>query len=341
VKAWAPLFILIALSACGGGGADQPAPGLATVSTLAYVVNECSTDAARGPGTIRQRLQIRRGDQPPITVVDTSVVGFTNGDFCGFIGLLRADYRFLQYGVFHRLGVSPDGSQVVFEVTDDGVDTVFPPHALSDEQKGIFAVRADGTGLRSLGPASRESSLISNGRPFFVFSPNGRTIAYTDRGPSRNDEDAIQIFTLDLATGERRQVTQLPPTVPEGTYGPLFVDDQTIAFFTYADADGQNPDGELISVRVNTTDGALTVDPPPIAIPGSEVLTTFRITGSEVNVALLRMDGQPVDNPDRFINEVFVIDGDNVLQLTNFGRFQTFAPNAERRRTTRDLLLHC
>src|SRR4030095_5460892 len=133
VKAWAPLFILIALSACGGGGAHPPAPGLATVSTLAYVVNECSTDAARGPGTIRQRLQIRRGDQPPITVVDTSVVGFTNGDFCGFIGLLRADYRFLQYGVFHRLGVSPDGSQVVFEVTDDGVDTVFPPPALSDE----------------------------------------------------------------------------------------------------------------------------------------------------------------------------------------------------------------
>jgi hypothetical protein len=233
--------------------------------------------------------------------------------------------------------VSPDGSQVVFEVTDF-TESPGPSHVLSDEQKGIFAVRSDGTGLRRLAPASRESPFSL---PFFGFSPNGRTIAYTDRGPSRNDEDAIQIFTLDLATGERRQVTQLPPTVPEGTYGPLFVDDQTTAFFTYADVDGQNPDGELISVRVNTTDGALTVDPPPIAIPGSEVLTTFRITGSEVNVALLRMDGQPVDNPDRFINEVFVIDGDNVLQLTNFGRFQTFAPNAERRRTTRDLLLHC
>jgi WD40-like Beta Propeller Repeat len=233
VKAWAPLFILIALSACGGGGADQPAPGLATVSTLAYVVNECSTDAARGPGTIRQRLQIRRGDQPPITVVDTSVVGFTNGDFCGFIGLLRADYRFLQYGVFHRLGVSPDGSQVVFEVTDF-TESPGPSHVLSDEQKGIFAVRSDGTGLRSLGPASRESSLISNGRPFFVFSPNGRTIAYTDRGPSRNDEDAIQIFTLDLVTGTRTQLTELPPTVSRGTYNPLFNNDQTIAFFTHA-----------------------------------------------------------------------------------------------------------
>src|SRR4030095_2231561 len=87
--------------------------------------------------------------------------------------------------------------------------------------------------------------------------------------------------------------------------------------------------GELISVRVNTTDGTLTVGPRPITIPGSEVLTTFRITGSKVNVALLRLPGEPVDqpgNPFRFINEVFAIDGDNVLQLTNFGRFYTAFP---------------
>ena len=326
VKALASFFILIAMSACGGDGAGQPTLGLATVSTLAYVVTECSTEKAGGPGTIRQRLQIRQGDQAPITVVDTSPVGFTNGNFCVAVGARRADFLFTRYGVFHRLGVSPDGSQVVFEVTDDDADTVFPPHALSDEQKGIFAVRADGTDLpHRLGPASRESSLTSNGRPFFVFSPNGRTIAYTDRGPSRNNEDAIQVFTLDLATGARTQVTRLPPTVREGTYGPLFTDDQSIAFFTYANAEDLNPDGELISVRVNTIDGTLTEFKSPIAIPGSEVLTTFRITGSEVNVALLRLGGQPKDGP--FINEVFAIDGLNdVLQLTNLGLFNTFTP---------------
>src|SRR5262245_59780078 len=196
VNTWAPLFIIITLSACGGGGGGQPPP-LATVSTLAYVVTECSTDTAGGPGTIRQRLQIRRGDQAPITVVDTSPVGFTNGGICLDVGFSRADFRFTDYGVFHRLGVTPDGSQVVFEVTDDDRLPVFPPHALSDEQKGIFAVRADGTGLRGCGPASRESAFGHNGRPFFVFSPNGRTVAYTDRGPSRDNQDAIQIFTLD------------------------------------------------------------------------------------------------------------------------------------------------
>jgi len=326
---WATLSVLIALSACGGGGADQPPPGLATVSTLAYVVTECSTDAVRGPGTIRQRLQIQQGDQAPITVVDTSAVGFTNGSFCADVGVSRSAYLFTEYGVFHRLGVTPDGSQVVFEVTDDDVQTVFPPHALPAEQKGIFAVRADGKDPpRWLGPASRDSQMgiSSNTRPFFEFSPNGRTIAYTDRGPSRDNQDAVQIFTLDVVTGDRTQVTRLPPTVPGGTYGPLFTDDQTIAFFTYANPDDLNPDGKLISVKVNTTDGILTVAPPPIAIPGSEVLPTFRITGSEVNVALLVMPGQKPVNRGPFVNEVFVIDGDNVLQLTNFGRYDTFAP---------------
>jgi Tol biopolymer transport system component len=128
------------------------------------------------------------------------------------------------------LGVSPDGSQVVFEVTDF-TESPGPSHVLSDEQKGIFAVRSDGTGLRRLAPASRESPFSL---PFFGFSPNGRTIAYTDRGPSRDNEDAIQIFTLDLVTGTRTQLTELPPTVSRGTYNPLFNNDQTIAFFTHA-----------------------------------------------------------------------------------------------------------
>jgi hypothetical protein len=100
LHSWAIVSILIAVSACGGCGADQPAPGPATVSTLAYVVTECSTDAAQGPGTIRQRLQIRRGDQAPITVADTNAVEFTNGTFCVFVGYTRANPNFARYGVF-------------------------------------------------------------------------------------------------------------------------------------------------------------------------------------------------------------------------------------------------
>ena len=154
---WAPPFILIALSACGGGGGGEGAPVPPMVSTLAYVVTECHVDAQGG--TIRQSLQIRRGEQTPIPVVEHSAVGAGGvRDACQSAGADRHGFFFTEYGVFHRLGVTPDGSQVVFEVTDesdpirDELQTVFPPHALPAEQKGIFVVRADGTGFAPSGP---------------------------------------------------------------------------------------------------------------------------------------------------------------------------------------------
>ena len=108
LNAWASLFIFIALSACGGGGEGAPVPP-PMVSTLAYVVTECHVDAQGG--TIRQSLQIRRGDQAPITVVEHSAVG-VGGDVrseCNLVGVKRQGPSFAQLGVFHRLSVTPDG----------------------------------------------------------------------------------------------------------------------------------------------------------------------------------------------------------------------------------------
>ena len=60
------------------------------------------------------------------------------------------------------------------------------------------------------------------------------------------------------------------------------------------------------------------------------MLTSFRITGSEVNVANLILPGVPVNGgsfPGFPIQEVFVIDRENdVLQLTNFRRVDTVNP---------------
>ena len=61
------VFLLVVVCSCGGGGGgegDQPA----MVSTLAYVVTECRGDP--GTVTIRQSLQIRQGEQAPVTVVE-------------------------------------------------------------------------------------------------------------------------------------------------------------------------------------------------------------------------------------------------------------------------------
>ena len=209
----ATLTILIVASACGGGGGQgQPPPVPASVSALAYVVTECREEGADGAISLRQRLQVRQRDQAPITVAEHSAVAFTGvRGLCKLVGVERRAPNFIDYGVFHRLGVTPDGSQVVFEVTDSDARTLFPPHTLLAEQVGIFAVRADGSDKpRRLGPASRQPPDNADGTTLtsFVFSPNGHTIAYTDRGPSRENQDAVQVFALDLATGGPRQLTR-------------------------------------------------------------------------------------------------------------------------------------
>jgi hypothetical protein len=325
------LGLPLALAGCGGGGGGssdaQPA-----VSTLAYVVSDCRSD---GPAlTLRQSLQIRQGEQAPITLVEHATERSDGGAICGGVGLIRQSTLFGEFGVFRRLGVSPDGSQVVFEITDEvyqGVDNqlVFPFNALPAEQKGIFVVGADGNGLRRLGPASRVASFWLS---FFVFSPSGRTIAYTDDGPDRTGANAVQIFMLDLLTGERRQVTQLPPATGNfgGVYQPFFNDEHTITFNTWSNADGNHPEGNNLVVTINTDGTGLRVAPPVVALPGAEVLTSFRITGSELDAAVLTVSGTPL-NPGAagqlVIHEVFDIDRDNnVLQLTNFGRADTQTP---------------
>src|SRR5512143_532039 len=102
VHNWAMVSILIAASSCGGGGGGEGAPPV-TVSTLAYVVTECRGDAEAL--TIRQSLQIRQGEQAPITVVEHSAHVPGAGFYCGAVGVPRQGSLFAELGVFRRLGV--------------------------------------------------------------------------------------------------------------------------------------------------------------------------------------------------------------------------------------------
>ncbi|HKA29698.1 MAG TPA: hypothetical protein VKH82_10000, partial [Candidatus Binatia bacterium] len=99
------------------------------------------------------------------------------------------------------MAVVPDGSGVVFDVTKQ-----FSP-ALTPEPpgEGIFFVRADGSGLRRLGPPSRFQFFL--GQFSWPVSPDGRTIAFIDLGPSTAGYDAPQVFLLDIRSGGRRQLT--------------------------------------------------------------------------------------------------------------------------------------
>jgi hypothetical protein len=322
------------------------------IRTLAYALSECRVDAA-GAVVARQTLRIRQGDREPITVVEfppSEPVPDPQGGCSGF-SVGRWGSGSVVMFPLQRLGVSPDGSGVVFEVNQHF--SITTPSWFSPEQEGIFFVRSDGQGLRYLGPPSRDRSFrigqgflngpISFGSfwilsPPILFSPNGRWIAFTDLGPGFDGEDAVQVFVLDLTTGERRQVTRLPSGTERYAYivgppyfltcCPKFVDDETILFQTSVNADGSNPEETFSAFTIKIDGSRLKRVPTPVALPDSHLVESFAVTGLHRNLARFSLPGTPVNSPtgdESFeIAEVFLQDGKNLLQLTKFDRVDTF-----------------
>ena len=89
---------------------------------------------------------------------------------------------------------SPDGTMVAYVSLDDAGMSQF------------FIARVDGTDVQQVTQRGAYAP--------FDWSPDGAAIAYS----SGWDEDVINIFVLDLATGETSQVTHEKP--PTGTCGP-------------------------------------------------------------------------------------------------------------------------
>src|SRR5437899_667392 len=210
-------------------------PGAVGVRTFAYVVSEC-TENADGTGFVgHQSLRVQRGEHAPVTVpgmefrtVDP-VADFynllTGRPVCQSFGEVRLGDSSLAAGVFERLGVTPDGSGVVFEVTND-FELAISKLRLAPDKQGIFFVRADGSGLRRItertsrvppyqvdfGPPCCAGSFS----PQLPFSHDGRTVLLTDRGQGVGGEECpggmepVQIFALDIFTGVWSQVTHLP-----------------------------------------------------------------------------------------------------------------------------------
>jgi cysteine-rich repeat protein len=321
----------------------------ARIRTLAYVLSECRVDAA-GNRVARQALRIRRGDRDPITVVEfppSEPVPDRQGICAGFRAWPWGGGSVVAFPL-QRLGVTPDGSGVVFEVNDDLLFSRFisvPP-----DQKGLFFVRSDGRGLRRLGPPSRDptfrlgADFIDGSKdawkawilaPPMFFSPDGRRVAFTDLGPGPRGEEAVQVFVLDLATGERKQVTHLtsgpqPPFVFAGsapyllTCCPEFIDDKTIRFQSFVDPDGSNPQHDFTAFAVGIDgQGLRRALVPPVALPGSHLVPSFAVTGSHRNLVRLFVPGTP-ENVGFPTTEVFLNDGKNLTQLTNFHRIDTF-----------------
>ena len=217
-----------------------------------------------GPGFVeRQSLRIQQGSRKAITVMEipgvgplTGIGGLCEGVSVGRFGDLSVTRQAIQ-----AVAVSADGAAVAFEVTDEFSTNPPLPLNLAPEQKGIFVVHADGSALRRLGDASRERFYYINDTRGvetignLAFSPNGRMIAFVDKGPDADGNEADQVMTIDVETGARTQVTRLSPVAPPPGY-PFDTpsvsgawwggDNATIYFSTTANPDGLNPDGDFL-----------------------------------------------------------------------------------------------
>ena len=211
--------VLLTLAACGGGGDNGPRlEGPAPTNTLAYVDTACR-DGADG-FSMTQELRVRRGESAPVTIARIPIGPLrVPASFCGIFGVGRNGMSLsLAFGAFQRLGVSPDGTAIVFEVTDDFslLGQSFVPPSRRGSSSSAQTAAACGAWAMPVAFLPLSTGLIFHRVEVFKFSPNGRLVDFTDMGPGPEGEDAAQVFTLDVETGRRTQVTHLPARTTTG-----------------------------------------------------------------------------------------------------------------------------
>jgi hypothetical protein len=329
-------------------GVTGCAAGAARGRTIATIVNECRS--AGGMWTGRQRLEIKRGDCPPVTVmtIEANEPAPDPLGLCAYYGGARAGATAQTIGVFEGLAISLDGETVIFQLTDDFVgrlkigDNVLASPSFKPAIEGIFVVHSDGSGLHRIADQSQLAPFSVSPSPStfppisigtkdgngFSFSPDGTSVVLGDRGPGADGMDAPQVFTLDPKTGERRQLTTFNASsveIPGGLWlEAWFLDDEQIGGWVY---DRETESRRIFRLRRDGK-GFQFFDPhAPVVVEGASIDPTFRVSGflSDVfELVLPGMTDQPV--PGR-IRELFVQSGrNNLLQVTRIGRSDTKFP---------------
>jgi hypothetical protein len=253
---------------------------------------------------------------------------------CALYGQSRAGIAAQIIGVFQRLGVSPDGRTVVFEVNHENA---YLQSSLVVPEEGIYSVHADGTAMRRLGPPSRAPNfkvVPFDAPPGFSvnrwddlwFSPDGRLVVFTDRGPGTDGSDAVQVVVMDVESGARAQLTHFvaasqDPTFVVGEAGGYFLDDDTL--LVSEAPNGSRSTYSNFTVKKDGSDFRPYSYPNLVPILGAQVLPTFQVLGrprAAFTATLPMTTTEPLPGQ---VAEVFVRSGKNILQLTNFDRSDT------------------
>jgi hypothetical protein len=318
------------------------AAGAARIRTIASVVSECRSSG--GFWTGRQRLEIRRGDCPPLTAmtIEGDVAAPDPLGICEYYGTQRGGAASMAVGALQGLAVSADGKSILFQVTDDFVgqlrigDIVIPSPSFTVPVEGIFVVPSDGSAPpRRIAPQARVPPFavriasqgtiplvvaVTNG---FDFSPDGKLVVYTDRGPGPDGSDAQQLFILDVTEDSPtpRQLTRFTSAEvkeynPDGiSLNGVFIGNDRVGGFAYDGTEGT----QLFTIDVDGTH----FQPYEIPTGGGKVVWDFGLSGlasDVVGVVLQRHTDLPSPG---LVHEIFVRDEHNVLQLTAMNRSDT------------------
>jgi hypothetical protein len=184
---------------------------------------------------------------------------------------------------------------------------------------------------RRLGPPSRSPAFYTEADfVYFLndrnlsFDPSGREFVYVDYGPDESGQEAAQIFVQSLVPGAPpRQVTHLPPLdVPHGwpeTTWPSFIDEDTILFARWPPATPGIESWMTVGVE-----GTHVRDVPRVDLGGGHFIPVFHISGQDYAALSSALPGVPENAQLNYpLLEVFVVNGTDVLQMTNFRRNDT------------------
>jgi hypothetical protein len=311
-------------------------PG-AGIGTVGLFVTRCRQDPD-GTSWFGQQLMVRRGNRPPVTALDLPLTrrGYDPVGLCRLYGESRWGPYANLVQMFSGL-VMPDGSGVIFHLSnDEPLGQLFPWLFPDPPEKGWFFVRADGTGLRRLGPPSRIPLWTTvpspAGRPplfldlywtgGWTLSHDGRQAVITDIGPDSEGRETPQIFLMDVfgpSAGRRTQVTHVPgrlSPVPTTCCG-VFRDRRSIVFWTAG-----------AHYIINVDGSGLRPLPSPFPTASGQVVPQFTIAGRGGNVRPLYLGGVAENVypgvPPGIVREMFLLDGPRLLQLTNFRHSDTW-----------------
>ena len=115
----------------------------------------------------------------------------------------------------------------------DGAWIVFSADRSEGEGTGLWIVAADGTGLRRLTRPGRAAGWVRDLRA--SFAPDGKTLVFASNRDARSEDDAadLDIYALELASGQVTRLTRDPGVADDPCYSP---DGKRVYFTSTRDA---------------------------------------------------------------------------------------------------------